>query len=108
MKNTIVLADDHVIVRQALRVLLEDLGFEVVGEASDGLEAISLVDEFKPDILILELMLGSMNGLEVTRRVKKECPEVGIIVLSMYKDESYVIKALQAGAKVLCCQGFVY
>ena len=64
MKNTIVLADNHVIVRQALRVLLKDLGFEVVGEASDGLEAIILVDKLKPDILIVDLMMGSMNGLK--------------------------------------------
>ena len=99
MKNTIVLADDHIIVRQALRVLFEDLGFEVVGEASDGLEAISLVDELKPDILIVDLMMGSMNGLEVTRRVKRRVLRSGIVILSMYKDESYVIEALRAGAK---------
>jgi two-component system response regulator NreC len=88
MKNTIVLADDHSVIRQALRALLQDLGFDVVGEASDGLEAINVVNEFKPDILIVDLMMGSMNGLEVTRRV-----------LSMYKDESYVVEALRAGAK---------
>ena len=99
MKNTIVIVDNHVIVRQALRVLLKDLGFEVIGEASDGLEAINLVNELKPDILITELMLDNMNGLEVTRRVNKGNPEVGIVILSMYKDESYVIEALRAGAK---------
>ena len=92
-------ADDHIIVRQALHVLLEDLGFEVVGEASDGLQAIDLVYELKPNILVVDLMMGSMNGLEVTRRVRKDCPETGIVILSMYKDESYVIEALRAGAQ---------
>ena len=99
MKNTIVIADDHIIIRQALRALLADLGFEVVGEASDGPEAISLVDEIKPDILIVDLMMGGMNGLEVTRHVNKASPECGIVVLSMYKEESYVIEALRAGVK---------
>ena len=99
MKNTIVVADDHIIVRQALRTLLKDLGFEVVGEASDGLQAIDLVYELKPNILIVDLMMGSMNGLEVTRRVKKEYPGTCIVILSMYKDESYVIEALRAGAQ---------
>jgi two-component system response regulator NreC len=99
MKNTIVLADDHVIVRQALRSLLKELDFQVIGEASDGLEAFNLVNELKPDILIVDLMMGSMNGLEVTRRVSKDCPETGVVILSMYKEESYVIEALRAGAR---------
>ena len=99
IKNTIVLADNHVIVRQAIRALLKDFGFEVVGEASDGMEVINLVNELKPDILITELMLGSMNGLEVTQRVKKECPVTSIVILSMYKDESYMIEALRVGAQ---------
>lgn len=99
MNNRIVLADDHNIVRQALRSLLKELGFQVIGEASDGLEAFNLVNQLKPDILIVDLMMGSMNGLEVTRRVTKECPETGVIILSMYKEESYVIEALRAGAK---------
>lgn len=99
MKNTIILADDHSIVRHALGVLLKSLNFEIVGEASDGLEAINLVNELKPDVLIVDLMMGSTNGLEVTRRVSRECPKTGTVVLSMYKDESYVIEALRAGAK---------
>ncbi|MDP3880202.1 MAG: response regulator transcription factor [Dehalococcoidales bacterium] len=99
MKNTIVLADDHTIFRQALRVMLEDLNFQVVGEASDGQEAINLVNELEPDVVIVDLLMGSMNGLEVTRHVSKENPKTGIVVLSMYKDESYVIESLRAGAK---------
>jgi two-component system, NarL family, response regulator NreC len=99
MKNTIVLADDHSVIRQALKAMLQDLDFEIIGEASDGLEAINLVNELKPDILIVDLMMGSMNGLEVTRRVSKDSPKTGVVVLSMYKDESYVVEALRAGAK---------
>lgn len=99
MKNTIVLADDHTIFRHALRVMLEDMGFEIVGEAPDGMEAIELVNQLKPDVIIVDLLMGSMSGLEVTRRVSKECPQTGVIVLSMYKDESYVIESLRAGAK---------
>jgi two-component system, NarL family, response regulator NreC len=99
MKTTIVLADDHSIVRQAMRSLLQGLGFEVIGEAADGGEAIRVVIELKPDILMVDLMMGSMNGLEVTRRVAMGSPKTGVIVLSMYKDESYVIEALRAGAK---------
>jgi two-component system response regulator NreC len=97
--DTIVLADDHNVVRHGLRLTLEELGFEVAGEASDGLEAVRLVEELKPDILICDLMMGSMNGLEVARQVSSRHPEVGVIILSMYSDESYVVEALRSGAK---------
>ena len=96
---SIVLADDHNVVRHGLRLVLDELGLKVVGEASDGLEAIRLVEELKPDVLLCDLMMGSMNGLEVARRVSKQYPKVGVIMLSMYSDESYVIESLRAGAK---------
>lgn len=80
--NTIVLADDHQIVREGLRALLQELDFQVIGEAADGLEAIKMVNELKPDILMVDLMMGSMNGLEVTRRVTKDCPKTGVVILS--------------------------
>jgi DNA-binding NarL/FixJ family response regulator len=70
-----------------------------VGEASDGLEAIQLVEELKPDILVCDLMMRNMNGLEVARRVSNQHPKVGIVMLSMYSDESYVIEALRSGVK---------
>jgi DNA-binding NarL/FixJ family response regulator len=98
-KCKIVLVDDHPIVREGLRVLLEQLNYVVIGQASDGLEAIKLVEELRPNILMVDLMMGKMNGLEVTRRVSKQYPETSVIILSMYKDESYVIEALRAGAK---------
>jgi two-component system, NarL family, response regulator NreC len=98
--TNIVLADDHHIVRRGLRALLEiEPGFKIVGEAGDGLETINLVDNLKPDILVLDLMMGTLNGLEITRQVLSRSPDTSVIILSMYADESYVIEALRAGAK---------
>lgn len=96
---TIVLSDDHNIVRQGLKSLLENQeDFSVVGEAGDGLEAVKVVKNLKPDILVVDLMMPSLNGLEVTRQVGKLSPNTRAIILSMYTDEPYVIKALQNGA----------
>ncbi len=97
---TLVLADDHRIVRQGLRVLLEgEPNFRVAGEASDGLEALKLVETLHPDVLILDLMLGDISGLEVARQVSEQSPKTAVIILSMYGNESYVLEALRAGAK---------
>jgi DNA-binding NarL/FixJ family response regulator len=94
----VVLAEDHVIVRQSIRKLLEESNILVVGEASDGLEAFKLVETMQPDILICDINMGAMNGLEVTRRVAKQFQQIKIIILSMFGDDSYVIEALRAGA----------
>lgn len=97
---TIVLADDHHVVRQGLRSLLEtEPDLQVVGEASDGLEAIQLVENLHPDILVLDLMMRGMNGLEVAREVGKRSTGTRIVILSMYDNEAYVLGALRAGAK---------
>jgi two-component system response regulator NreC len=97
--TTIVLADDHAIVRQGVRILLSaESGFEIIGEAGDGLEAVRLVDRLDPDILIVDLGMTGLNGLEVTLQVKKRHPKVGVIVLSMQADETYVERALKNGA----------
>ena len=96
----IVLADDHHIVRKGLQALLAiESDFKVVGEASDGLEAVKLVERLKPEILVLDLMMGGINGLEVTRQLNKKCPQTGIVVLSMHSNEAYVLEALRCGAK---------
>jgi DNA-binding NarL/FixJ family response regulator len=95
----IILADDHRIVRQGLSALLHsESNFQVVGEASDGLEAIELVKQLKPEILILDLMMPGLNGLEVTRQINKQAPRTRIIILSMYDDEGFVLEALNYGA----------
>jgi DNA-binding NarL/FixJ family response regulator len=94
------LADDHHVVRQGLRSLLEtEPDLQVVGEASDGLEAIQLVESLHPDILVLDLMMRGMNGLEVAREVSKRSSSTRIVILSMYDNEAYVLGALRAGAK---------
>lgn len=96
---TIVLADDHHVVRQGLRTLLEaELGCTVVGEAAEGLTAIEIVERLKPDVLIVDMMMPGLNGLEVTRRVVQRAPATRIVVLSMHADEPYVREALRAGA----------
>ena len=96
---TIVLADDHAIVRQGLRTLLaSDPQFKVVGEAADGREAIELVKRRKPTVLIADLMMPGLNGLETTRRVLRLKSKTRVIVLSMYRNEAYVLEALRIGA----------
>jgi DNA-binding NarL/FixJ family response regulator len=96
---TVILADDHAIVRHGLRALLEtEPGLSLVGEAEDGLAAIRLVEQLRPDILIVDLMMPGLNGLEVTRQVRKCSPQTRIIVLSMHANEAYVLEALRHGA----------
>ena len=97
--TAIVLADDHTIVRQGLRLLLEaEPDFSVVGEASDGLEVAGLVDRLRPDVLVLDLMMPGVSGLEVTRNVCQQFPETSVVILSMHTDESYVLAPLKNGA----------
>jgi two-component system, NarL family, response regulator NreC len=95
----IVLADDHHIVRQGVKALLENQpDFEVVGEAGDGITVLTVVGRVKPDILVLDLMMPGLNGLEVARRIGKVSPNTKVIILSMYMNEPYVIEALRNGA----------
>lgn len=99
MTVTVLLADDHPIVRQGLRHLLEEEpGVTIVGEASDGLQAVQLTENFKPNVLILDMMMPALNGLEVLRQVKERSPDTSSIVLSMQSADVYVVEALRAGA----------
>lgn len=96
---TIVLADDHAVVRQGLRSLLEsDPRFDVVGEAADGREAIDLVKRWKPMVLVADLMMPGLNGLEITRKVVRLKSPPRVVLLSMYRNEAYVLEALRIGA----------
>jgi DNA-binding NarL/FixJ family response regulator len=96
----IVLADDHDIVRKGLRALVKgESDLEVVGEASNGLDAIHLVNNLVPDILVLDLVMPGMNGLEVIGRVIQSTPVTCIVVLSMHNNEGYVFEAFRSGAK---------
>jgi two-component system, NarL family, response regulator NreC len=99
MTVTVLLADDHPIVRQGLRHLLEaEPDLKIVGEASDGLQAVQLTEKFKPNVLIVDIMMPDLNGLEVLRQVKDRSPATCSIVLSMQSADVYVVEALKAGA----------
>jgi two-component system response regulator NreC len=93
------LADDHAIVRRGLRSLLEEAGVSVVAEAADGLDAVRLCEEHQPDVLILDIGMPKLNGIEVAVRAQKLARPPGVIILSMHADESYIIRALAAGAR---------
>jgi two-component system, NarL family, response regulator NreC len=96
----ILLADDHGIVRRGLKSLLESQpGLEVVGEAADGLEALRLCGELSPDLLIIDISMPLMNGIEVASRAQKLEPAPAVIILSMHADESYIMWASGAGAR---------
>jgi DNA-binding NarL/FixJ family response regulator len=92
----VLLADDHGIVRRGLRALLEEGGISVVAEAADGLEAIRLCEEHRPDLLIVDIGMPKLSGIEVAARAQKLDRPPGVIILSMHSDESYIIRALPA------------
>jgi len=99
MSVKVLLADDHPIVRQGLRNLINsEPDFMVIGEASDGLRAIELVNQLHPDVLVVDLMMPILNGLEVIRRAKHNLPGMQIIVLSMQNADAYVVESLKLGA----------
>ena len=105
-KISILLADDHNIVREALSALLNaEPDFQVVGEAGDGLETVSLVEKLHPQVLVLDLMMSALSGLEVLRRVKASSPQTQTIILSMHAEESYIVEALRAGARGYVLKG---
>jgi len=96
---TILLADDHQLVRQGLRaVLAGEPGFTVVGEASDGLEALALVERLGPQVLVVDIVMPGLGGLDVVREVARRSPRTRIVVLSMHGDEANVLEALREGA----------
>ena len=96
----IVLADDHAVVRGGLRALLQQQeDFQVVGEASDGREAVALANSLHPDVIVMDLSMPILNGTEASRQVTSQHPEIAIIVLTMHSDEAYVLRALKAGAR---------
>jgi two-component system, NarL family, response regulator NreC len=95
----VLLADDHSIVRRGLRSLLEEAGHSIVAEAADGLEAVQLAEEHHPDLLVVDIGMPKLNGIEVAARMQKLAKPPGVIILSMHADESYIIRALAAGAR---------
>jgi DNA-binding NarL/FixJ family response regulator len=98
LKIRILLADDHALVRAGMKSLIESAeGFEVVGEASNGREAVRLARTLKPDVALLDIAMPELNGLDAARRLAAECPEVRVLILSMHTDPAYVREAMQAG-----------
>jgi two-component system response regulator NreC len=96
----ILLADDHNVLREGLRLLLErQEDFEVVAEAEDGRTAVVLAQQHRPDIAVIDIAMPGLNGIEVTRRIVDSCEDTAIVILSMHHDESYILRALNAGAR---------
>jgi NarL family two-component system response regulator LiaR len=98
-KIRIVLAEDHALVREGIRDLLQqEKDMEVAGEAGDGEEAAKLVNELKPDIVLLDIAMPKLNGIEATKRIKAEQPRVSVLVLTAYDNEEFILAILEAGA----------
>ena len=98
-KISILLADDHPLLRQALRDVLDrQTDFEVVAEAGDGEEAVKLATELVPDVVIMDISMPKLNGLEATRKIKASLPSIAVLVLTIHTDDQYIIGILQAGA----------
>ena len=97
MAIRVLLADDHVVVREGLKALLEREGFEVVGEASDGREATQMVEKLHPEVCVFDISMPLLNGIDAARQVVHVSPRTKVILLTMYTDEHYVLESLRAG-----------
>jgi two-component system response regulator NreC len=99
-KIRVLLADDHGVVRKGLRLLLEvHPEVEVVGEAADGREAVRLARELNPDVVLMDIAMPLLNGIDAAAQIRSQNEHIGVIILSMYSDEGYLVRALNAGAK---------
>ena len=99
MKTRILIADDHAMLREGMRNLLEkEKDFEMVGEAADGEEAVRLAEKLKPDIVIMDIVMPKLNGIEATRQIKQVSPATALLILTAYSDIRYIIGLLEAGA----------
>ncbi|MGZ3673456.1 MAG: response regulator [Ktedonobacterales bacterium] len=96
----VVVVDDHLIVRQGLRLMLEEAGddFELIGEAADGAAALRIVDEVRPDVVLMDVRMPEMDGLEAIGHIRERHPQIAVVILTTYNEEDLVVRALQAGA----------
>lgn len=99
MALRLVLADDHVLVRQGLKSLLEREKFQIVAEASDGQEAISLVGKLQPDIAVVDISMPILNGVDAAREMGRSCPKTRVILLTQHEEDQYIHEALESGVK---------
>lgn len=100
MATRILLADDHTLMRQGLRQILEhQTDLVIVAEAGSGLEAVEQAREHRPDVVIMDIAMKELNGIEATAQIVRHCPQTVVLILSMYSDERYVIRAVKAGAR---------
>src|SRR5216684_616924 len=99
MPTRILLADDHALIRQGMKALLEKQGFQVVGEASDGQETLRSVEKTQPDIAILDISMPILNGVDAARELKKRAPRTKVILLTQHDEDQYVTESLRAGVK---------
>jgi DNA-binding NarL/FixJ family response regulator len=97
MPIRVLLADDHVIVRQGLRAILDKEGFQVVGEASNGHEAVQMIEKLQPDMAVLDISMPLLNGIDATREIHRTNARTKVILLTMYTDDHYVLESLRAG-----------
>jgi two-component system response regulator NreC len=99
-KLRILLADDHIVMRTGLRALLErQPNLEVVGESENGRETVALAASLRPDVVVMDVGMPVLNGIEATQMIVTQCPTIAVVILSMHADESYVMRALKAGAR---------
>ena len=102
----ILLADDHTVVRKGLRLLLESHpGFQVIADAANGRDAVALALEHTPDVVVMDVAMPHLNGIEASRQISARLPNTAIVFLSMHSDESYVLKSLKAGARAYLLKG---
>jgi DNA-binding NarL/FixJ family response regulator len=94
----VLLVDDHTLLRSGVRALLEAAQVEIVGEAADGMEAVTLATETAPDVILMDVGMPKLNGIEGVRRIRAELPQARVLMLSMHADEQYVFESLRAGA----------
>ncbi|MGA3260322.1 MAG: response regulator transcription factor [Bryobacteraceae bacterium] len=99
-KTSVLLADDHTLIRAGLRMVVDaEPDLTVVGEASDGREAVAMAGKLNPDVVVMDIGMPSLNGIEASRQIRAALPDTQVVMLSMHSDEGYVLRALKAGAK---------
>lgn len=100
MPIRVLLADDHAVIRDGLRLILEAQGdIAVVGDAADGREAVRQVRDFRPDVVVLDIAMPELNGIEATRQIRETCPQSQVVILSVHATSEHIFRALQAGAR---------